>query len=124
MKVKIDTKEKFHVLYINEPILSANMTEGINEQLLIFLNKDLKSVMVKLAEVKEIEHAAATALIDLQHTFYKNNASFVICEINPAVKQSLDKTGMLELMNITNTESEAWDIIQMEEIERELNPNP
>jgi hypothetical protein len=26
----------------------------------------------------------------------------------------------LELMNVTPTESEAWDIVQMEEIEREL----
>ncbi len=120
MKVKIDTKEKFHVLTINEPILSANMTEGINEQLLTFLNKGSKSVILKLAEVKEIDAAAATALINLQQIFYKNNASFVICEISPAVKQSLEKTEILELLNTTNTESEAWDIIQMEEIEREL----
>jgi hypothetical protein len=27
---------------------------------------------------------------------------------------------LLDLMNITPTESEAWDIVQMEEIEREL----
>jgi hypothetical protein len=27
---------------------------------------------------------------------------------------------LLELMNVTPTESEAWDIVQMEEIEREL----
>ena len=27
---------------------------------------------------------------------------------------------MLEVMNVTPTESEAWDIVQMEEIEREL----
>jgi hypothetical protein len=27
---------------------------------------------------------------------------------------------LLELMNVTPTESEAWDIVQMEEIERDL----
>jgi hypothetical protein len=36
------------------------------------------------------------------------------------VEAALDKTGLLEIMNVTPTESEAWDIIQMEEIEREL----
>ena len=32
----------------------------------------------------------------------------------------LDEKELLELMNVTPTESEAWDIVQMEEIEREL----
>ena len=32
----------------------------------------------------------------------------------------LDAAELLEIMNVTPTESEAWDIVQMEEIEREL----
>jgi hypothetical protein len=36
------------------------------------------------------------------------------------VEDFLDKTDLLELMNVTPTESEAYDILQMEEIEREL----
>jgi hypothetical protein len=32
----------------------------------------------------------------------------------------LDSKDLLELMNVTPTESEAYDIVQMEEIEREL----
>jgi hypothetical protein len=32
----------------------------------------------------------------------------------------LEKNELLELMNVTPTESEAWDIVQMEEIEREF----
>ena len=40
--------------------------------------------------------------------------------VQPQVEEFLDKDQLLEMMNITPTESEAWDIIQMEEIEREL----
>jgi hypothetical protein len=36
------------------------------------------------------------------------------------LEDQLDKWELLELLNITPTESEAWDIVQMEEIEREL----
>ena len=32
----------------------------------------------------------------------------------------LDSSGLLEIMNTTPSESEAYDIVQMEEIEREL----
>ena len=44
----------------------------------------------------------------------------MICELQPPVEEFLDKGQLLEMMNMTPTESEAWDIIQMEEIEREL----
>jgi len=36
------------------------------------------------------------------------------------VEDYLEAEGILELMNVTPTESEAWDIVQMEEIERDL----
>ena len=45
----------------------------------------------------------------------------VICNIKPEVETYLDEKELLELMNVTPTESEAWDIVQMEEIEREFN---
>jgi anti-anti-sigma regulatory factor len=56
----------------------------------------------------------------LQQSFYENNASLVICGLQPAVEDRLEELGLSETMNITPTESEAWDIVQMEEIEREL----
>ena len=49
-----------------------------------------------------------------------SDVSFVICSLQPAVQQLLDKKELLEVMNTTPSESEAWDIVQMEEIEREL----
>ena len=42
MKVKIDTKEKFHVVVPEEPILSANMTEELNQLLLPYIENKIK----------------------------------------------------------------------------------
>jgi hypothetical protein len=36
------------------------------------------------------------------------------------VEEFLDKNELLEMMNVTPSQSEAWDIVQMEEIEREF----
>ena len=55
MKVKIDTKEKFHVITPEDPVLSANMTEELNQMLLPYLEKEIKNVVFKLGMVKEIE---------------------------------------------------------------------
>ena len=120
MEVKIDTKEKFHVITLLQAELSATMTEEFSDRLLFFLQSDIKNIILNLKELQSIDNISAENLVKVQQKFYENNASFVICELQPPVEEFLDKGQLLEMMNMTPTESEAWDIIQMEEIEREL----
>ena len=120
MEVKIDTKEKFHVITWLQPQLSATMTEEFSDRLLFFLQSDIKNIILNLKELQSIDNISAENLVKVQQKFYENNASFVICELQPPVEEFLDKGQLLEMMNMTPTESEAWDVIQMEEIEREL----
>ncbi|HWB90507.1 MAG TPA: STAS domain-containing protein [Puia sp.] len=124
MQVKIDTKEKFHAITISESVLAANMTEDLDQCLLPILEKDVKNVVLILKDTQNLEDAAAEALVRIQQAFYDNSASFVICELTPAVEKGLEDNGLLELMNVTPTESEAWDIIHLEEVERELLNGP
>ena len=120
MQVKTDTKEKFHAITLPGSSLSATMTEELGECLLPYLQNDVKNLVLILKDIQNIELAAAEKLVEIQQKFYENNASFVICEMRPAVEQFLDQSELLELMNVTPSQSEAWDIVQMEEIEREL----
>lgn len=120
MNVKIDTKEKFTVITPEVSALSANMTEELIDLLLSYLPKDIPHIILKMDKVMAIDEPSAEKLSLVQQQFYENNHSFVICHLQSAAEQVLKKLDLLELMNITPTESEAWDIVQMEEIEREL----
>jgi len=120
MQVKIDTREKFHVITIKEPQLAANMTAELENSLLPLLKREVKNVVLNLEDIKNMDDAAADWLVKTQQNFYEQNASFVVCCLQPAVEDWLDKKELLEVMNVTPTESEAWDIVQMEEIEREF----
>ena len=120
MNVKTDTKEKFSVITPDDAELTANMTEELSIMLLGYLQKDIPHVILKMSEVQQVEEKAAETLSQLQQQFYEKNASMVICELQPAVEEQLDKMELLELLNVTPTESEAWDIVQMEIIEREI----
>ncbi len=117
---KIDTREKFHAITMNGPVFAANMTADVENCLLPLLEKQVKNVVLSMKDIISVDVAAAETLVKLQQSFYEQNASFVVCELQPHVEQQLDDANLLELMNITPTESEAWDIVQMEEIEREL----
>ena len=120
MQFKIDTKEKFHVITLPGPALTATMTEDLADCLLPYMQNDVKNLVLILKDIESIDNAAGEKLVYIQQKFYESNASFVICQLQKPVEEFLDQNELLEMLNVTPTESEAWDIVQMEEIEREL----
>lgn len=121
MEVKISTKEKFTVVTPITPHLTDTLAEILTTSLdNILQNSVIKNVVLNLQSITNIDAGAAQSLLNTQHKFYEQNVSFVICELKPQLEKILDDQELLELMNATPTESEAWDIVQCEEIEREL----
>ena len=120
MNFKIDTKEKFTVITPLQFHLSDNLTAELKQIANTCLQNDKRSVVLNMKNAVSLDEAAATNLMTLQKMFYENNTSFVICEMQPAVQEKLDQMELSQMMNVTPSESEAWDIVQMEEIEREL----
>ena len=118
--VKTNTKEKFHVITVSVPSLSADMAAELSNLLLPYLQNDVKNIILNLKELQSLDEIAAEKLVKLQQNFYEKNSSFVICEIKKPVEDFLDSVNLLEVMNTTPSESEAMDIVQMEEIEREF----
>ena len=120
MNFKVDTKEKFTTITVNEPNIYANVAESLAELCVGYLSKDVKNIILNLEAVTDVDESSANSIAKLQQSFYEANASFVICNMQNNVEEAFDKLELLEFLNVTPTESEAWDIVQMEEIEREL----
>ena len=120
MNVKIDTKEKFEEITVLEPNLTANMTGDVVELFKGILEKDVVNVVLNLEAVTAMDPSFARGLAVLQSKFYESNHSFVICNVQDKVEEMLESEELFESMNITPSLSEAWDMVQMEEIERDL----
>ena len=120
MQFKTDTKEKFHVITVTGSALTAVMAAELSDLLLPYLQNDVKNVILNLKELLSIDEIAAEKLVKLQQNFYEKNSSFVICEMRKPLEDFFDNVNLLEIINSTPTESEAMDIVQMEEIEREF----
>jgi len=120
MKVKISTNEKFHAITVNEPHLAANMTAALRELCEPFLIQEVKNLLLNLKDIQKLDSAAADDLLGLRNLFYNNQASFVLCELQPLVKKYFEQNEQFEILQIAPTQSEASDIIYMEEIEREF----
>ncbi len=120
MQYKTEPKEKFTVIKLTDTILSSNLVPELTVLTNSILEKDPKNLVLDLSAVTNWDHAIIEQLVDAQQKYYDNNASFVICCLSSSLQDSLDATDFADMMNTTPTESEAWDIVQMEEIEREL----
>ena len=120
MELKIDTKEKYQLL----TPAGASITAIIAAEIVTICNKCLestqKNMVLNLENVEEIAPDACQILTDLQQAFYDKSASFVMCCLNAKLEDAFDELGLLEVLNLTPTLSEASDIVMMEEIEREL----
>lgn len=120
MNVKIDTREKFHVITLLDSILTGNMTEELRSVLDKIREKDPRNIILNLSSVEQLDDQSAAFLTAAQQKSYEQQHSFVLCCLQGGVEDWLDNKQVLELLNTTPTESEAWDIVQMEEVEREL----
>jgi anti-anti-sigma factor len=120
MQYKTEQKEKFTVITLLENSLSSNLVPELAELTTKIGAEDPKNLVLNFAKVAHWELPVIEQLANAQQSFYDNNTSFVICCLSDSLQEVLDRTEYAEVMNITPTESEAWDIVQMEEIEREL----
>ncbi len=73
-----------------------------------------------MEHVKESDPGIGTFLLSEQEKANENKRSFVICKLRPEVEKMLGNAELTKRLNITPTESEAWDMVQFEELEREM----
>jgi anti-anti-sigma factor len=120
MQYQTEPKEKFTVIKILDTTLSSNLVPELAKITQEILAKSPKNLVLNLEKVQSLEAPILEQLAQSQEQFYDNNASFVICCLSDSLNKQLDQSDWGDVMNTTPTESEAWDIVQMEEIEREL----
>jgi anti-anti-sigma factor len=120
IQYQTETKEKFTVITILNTELSSNLVPDLANLTSNWGNTTPKNLVLNLKNVQNWDEAVIEQIATAQGQFYEQNTSFVICALSAKLFDILDKTDYAELLNMTPTESEAWDIVQMEEIEREL----
>ena len=120
IQYQIDTKEKFNVITLLNNHLDSNLVPELANLTSIWGNLPQKNLILNLKNVENWDESVIEQIAVSQNEFYSKNISFVICALSNPILDILDKTEYADLINMTPTESEAWDIVQMEEIEREL----
>lgn len=120
MNFKIDTKEKFVVITPEMLHFNDIMAEFLHNHCETILGSKIKNIVLNMELVKNIDSSTAVLLAKLQQNSYELGASFVLCHVGEKINEVFKQEDLFDFINQTPTESEAWDMVQMEEIEREL----
>ena len=119
MNFKIDTREKFTVITPLSDFLYDNLTAEFLKLSHSFIEKRI-NLVINFKNVNTINEHLIEQIAALQEEFYQKNLSFVLCDIRKNVLNVITELELDEILNIAPSETEAWDIVQMEEVEREL----
>jgi len=119
MNFKIDTREKFTMITPVSDFSSDNLTAEFKELVFSYLQHKT-NIVISLKNVVKLDEKTVEMVAALQQEFYEQNISFVICEVQLPVQAIINSLDLDGVLNIAPTDTEAWDIVQMEEIEREL----
>lgn len=121
MQHKLDTKEKFYVITPQIGILTANVAAELATDVMLISEKSPHNVILNCSTIDKANDDALHLLAEnLKEKMYENNRSFVICCLSDNIANQVATLELEEALNVTPTESEAWDIVQMDEIEREF----
>ena len=120
MSFKIDTKEKFTVITPQLTLLDANMAEALYEAATEGIGLERGNAIVNMENITTASRDGVNDLASLQQHFHAAKKSFVLCGVSPDVMTVIKSEYLEDDVSITPTLSEAYDIVQMEEMEREL----
>jgi anti-anti-sigma regulatory factor len=120
MSFKIDTKEKFTVITPLSADFNKQHTAELTGLLTNKLQESIPHCILSLQHVQTADPSFFQLLLEMHEHFYQENHSLVLCNVSVELLATAIDPDAIEMLNITPTESEAWDIVQMEEMEREF----
>lgn len=119
MQFKIDTKEKIVIFRLEEAGLDAKMAAAFEKEVLGAPGLEGLNLVLDLRSLQSASPEGAKAIFTVYEDRYRNGLSAAVAGLNKALTAQLSEQ-YPDMLNIVPTESEAIDMVMMEDLEREL----
>lgn len=120
MQFKIDTKEKIVLFRLEEPELNANLSAELEDTISGIGELEGKNLVLDLRSLQSIDEKGLKAIFAVYNRQYERGLSAAVAHLQPALAAALGEK-YPEMLNVVPTESEAIDMVMMEDLERELD---
>lgn len=120
MKLKVDKKDRYTVLSLEEEQLNSLLAPDLKSEFVIKHNEGIQNLILDLSAVSFVDSSGLSAILTANR-LWNNTGSFVLTGIDhPNVKKLIAISKLESVLTIIPTIQESIDYVLMEEIEREL----
>ncbi len=120
MQFKIDTKEKIVLFRLEESELNANLAEQLEKEVFGIADLAEKNLVLDLHSLQSADEKGLKAIFAVYNRQYERGLSAAVAQLRAPLSAALSEK-YPEMLNIVPTESEAIDMVMMEDLERELD---
>lgn len=121
MRHSLEKSEKFVVITPNEnKIIGANAPALKSELVLLSNNENFNNIICNLENVNYTDSSGLSSILVGNRLCNERNGKFVICGIKQEVQKLIELSKLDTILNITQTLSEAKDLILLNELENEI----
>ncbi len=120
MKITVDKKDKFSVIYLHEEKLISTIAPELKAQFVFLANSGERNIIVDLKETKYCDSSGLSSILVGNRLCKNAKGTFVLSGLQDSVMKLINISQLESVLNIVPKVEEAMDMVIMEEIEREI----
>jgi len=117
MKFTIDRQEKYTGITLQEEKLDTTLAPDMKSEVVKLHADGAGNLIMNMKNVKYTDSSGLSALL-VANRLFKEKGSFVLCEVQEHVMKLIKISQLDKIMDITNTEEEAVDLVFMNTLEQ------
>lgn len=120
MKFTIDKHERYVVITPHEQVLDGITAPKIKSEFVLLNTDGQRNIVLNLSQTKRADASGLRCGLTAHRLCQAAGGIFVICCANKEVKKLIELSNLDEVLITVPSQSEAEDLIFMEEIEKEF----
>lgn len=116
-----EEKEKFLLFKVTADKLDATISTEVKAAVSNAINQGHKNIIMDMSQVKYCDSSGLNVILIGYRGCKNANGSFILFGTSKMVSKLIHMSQLNTILSIVETESEAIDLLYMEEIERDIN---
>ncbi len=120
MSISTTKHEKYALVKVDLEKLDGTKSPDLKSQFVLLSNEGVKNIVLDLSMVKYSDSSGLSAILVANRLCKNAQGTFVLFGVQPSVMKLITISQLDSILNITNTQSEAEDLVFMNEVSSNL----
>lgn len=120
MKYSLNKEDKYTVFHLDEENLNSILAPNLKSEFIFCKNEGVKNLIFDMSAVKYVDSSGLSSILTANR-LWKDDGLFIVTGIvHGPVKKLIEISRLESILTIIPTLQEAFDYVEMEEIQNEL----